>query len=121
MTRLFGSCCSVAQHLTSVTVTLQHSNHAFSETLSDSSARNVFFFFSNNITGGLIKLESCGFSETLSDSSAGNVFSFLMISQADELNANHMVRGTLSKRSARNVFFLSNDITGGLIKFKPCG
>ena len=51
-----------------------NSNYAVSETLSDSSARNVFFFFSNNITGGLYMNSNYVVSETLSDSSARNVF-----------------------------------------------
>ena len=37
-----------------------HSIHAISETLSDSSAWNVFFFFSNNITGGFYTFKPCG-------------------------------------------------------------
>ena len=47
------------------------SDHAVSETFSDSSARNVFFF-SNNITGGLYTFIHA-ISETLSDSSASKV------------------------------------------------
>ena len=80
----------------------------------------MFFFFSNNITGGLYVNSNYAVSETLSDSSARNVFfSFLIISEVGSIHSNHKVRETLTDSSARNVFF-SNNIRGGLYVFKPC-
>ena len=67
-----------------------HSNHAVSETLSDSSARNVFFSFLIISQVGYIH-SNHAVSETLSDSSARNVF-----------------------------LFFSNNITDGLYTFKAC-
>ena len=56
------------------------SNHAVSETLTDSSARNVFFSFLIISQVGCINSNNA-VSETLSDSSAWNVFFLLIISQ----------------------------------------
>ena len=68
-----------------------HANHAVRETLTESSARNVFF-------------------------------SFLIISEVGYIHSNHAVSEILTDSSARNVFFFfSNNITGRLYTFKPCG
>ena len=77
-----------------------HSIHAISETLSDSSAWNVFFSFL------ILYIQTMRLVKHYLDSSAQNVFfSFLIVSQVGYIHSNHGVSETLSVSSARNVFF----------------
>ena len=72
------------------------------ETLTDSSARNVFFSFL--IISGVGYIHSNhAVREILTDSSARNVFfSFLIISQVCYTHSNHAVSETLTDSSAWN-------------------
>ena len=108
MTRLWGSCWSVAQHF------------FFS---ADITGRwHIFKQHSNDITCRWHKFKPHGKWNIVRQFCSELFFSFLMISQVGGINSNNLVSKTLSDSSARNVFFfISNDITGRWYKFKPHG